>query len=135
MTAEFVAAPVPRPLARLQGTIEELLDDPRLDVHEKSWVQATLTDDAPPGRRRWSGCAAGSRTRWCSPSRRPSRPTAAVPARARPAGRSDHEIALDFVRDMRGAAASDGESALLQTACDACAEDPDADRVLTEGLW
>ncbi|GAA3355744.1 exonuclease SbcCD subunit D [Streptomyces antimycoticus] len=36
--------PVPRPLARIRGRIEELLDDPDLDRHEEAWVEATLTD-------------------------------------------------------------------------------------------
>jgi exonuclease SbcD len=42
-------------------------------------------------------------------------------------GRSDHEIALDFVAAMRGAPATRAESELLLRACDACGEDPDAD--------
>ena len=47
----------------------------------------------------------------------------AEPAR----GRSDHQVALDFVASMRGTAATTAESALLQEACDACHHDPDAD--------
>ncbi len=36
-------------LARLEGTIEELLDDPTVHArHEDSWVQATLTDAVRP---------------------------------------------------------------------------------------
>lgn len=133
VTADFVAAPVPRTLARLRGTLEELLEDPRLVVHEQSWVEATLTDDARPAqamdrlRRRFAHTLTLKFA--------PADPAAAGVPRAETAGRSDHEIALDFVRDMRGSAASAEESALLQTACDACAEDPAADRVLTEGLW
>ena len=48
VTAEFVEAPVPRPLARLRGTLDELLADPALRRHEESWVQATLTDEVRP---------------------------------------------------------------------------------------
>ena len=46
---------------------------------------------------------------------------------ARPKGRSDHDIALDFVADMRGTAASAAEAGLLRRAVDACCEDPDFD--------
>ena len=48
-TAEFVEAPVPRPLARLRGDLESLLTDARHNRHEASYVQVTLTDaDRPP---------------------------------------------------------------------------------------
>jgi exonuclease SbcD len=50
---------------------------------------------------------------------------------AAPRGRSDHQISLDFVEDLRGAPASDDESALLLQACDACADDPDVDMLVT----
>ena len=46
--SEFVAAPVPRRLAGLRGTVEELLADPALATHEDSWVHATLTDAVRP---------------------------------------------------------------------------------------
>ena len=48
VTAEFVEAPVPRPLARLRGTLAELLSDPALAPYEQFWVQATLTDEVRP---------------------------------------------------------------------------------------
>src|SRR5690606_14833423 len=38
VAAELVPAPVPRPLARLRGTLDELLADPALAPHERSWV-------------------------------------------------------------------------------------------------
>jgi exonuclease SbcD len=47
------------------------------------------------------------------------------------AGRSDHEIAVDFVAAVRGLPATTEESALLRDACDACVADPDADVVVT----
>ena len=53
------------------------------------------------------------------------------PIAATPHGRSDHEVALDFVEAMRGAPAADDESALLLQACDACADDPEADLLLS----
>ncbi|WP_461021299.1 exonuclease SbcCD subunit D [Thalassiella azotivora] len=45
---DHVPAPVPRPLAALRGTLEEVLGDPALAVHEGSWCQVTLTDARRP---------------------------------------------------------------------------------------
>jgi exonuclease SbcD len=58
-----------------------------------------------------------------APSGEPASSVLAQPAR----GRSDHQVALDFVDAMRGAPASEDESALLLAACDGCAEDPEVD--------
>ncbi|GAA4715914.1 exonuclease SbcCD subunit D [Nocardioides conyzicola] len=136
-SAEFVEAPVPRPLARLRGTIDELLDDPRFDVHREAWVQATLTDDVRP-------VQAMERLRVRFPHTlvigfEPVGGTSQAVPLANTTGRSDHAIALDFVADLRGAPASDDEAALLQAACDACCEDPEVDVLVsdavTEGLW
>jgi exonuclease SbcD len=127
--AEFVEAPVPRCLARVRGTLEELLEDPRLDVHTDAWVEATLTDERRPSqamerlRRRFPHALVLA----FAP---PHEPGSAVPV-ARTRGRSDHAIALDFVAEMRGAAATDAEAALLRTACDACREDPEADVLMS----
>ncbi|GAB2458120.1 exonuclease SbcCD subunit D [Nocardioides hungaricus] len=128
--AEFVEAPVPRRLARIRGTLDELLHDLTLTEHEDSWVQATLTDGVRP-------LQAMERLRRRFPhtlvigfeplgGERPAVPT------ARREGRSDHAIALDFVADMRGAPATRAEAALLQEAVDACCEDPDVDVLVTE---
>lgn len=128
--AEFVEAPVPRPLAVLRGDLESLLSDPGLTGHESEWVQVTLTDDLRPMR-------AMTRLRERFPHAlvlhfEPS--TAALPATpsARSHGRSDHDITLDFVADLRGVPASEAEAALLRDACDACCDDPEADVRLTE---
>jgi exonuclease SbcD len=129
--AEFVAAPVPRRLARIRGTLDDLLHDLTLTEHEDAWVQATLTDATRP-------LQAMERLRSRFPhtlvigfepvgGERTDVPSAA------PHGRSDHAIALDFVKAMRGARATDAESALLQTAVDACCEDPDFDVLVSEG--
>jgi exonuclease SbcD len=129
-SAEFLEAPVPRPLARIRGTLDELLADPRLGVHEGSWVQATLTDDSRP-------LQAMDRLRARFPHTLVLgfEPTggdpAAVPV-ARTQGRSDHQISLDFVAAMRGTPATDQESALLLAAADACCEDPDVDALVSE---
>ena len=129
--SEFVEAPVPRPLARLRGSLESLLTDPALDTHAGAWVQATLTDDVRP-------LQAMDRLRRRFPHTlvlafEPSAGDAAAVPSARTQGRSDHAIALDFVAEMRGAPASEAEAALLQEACDACCEDPEADTLLTGG--
>jgi exonuclease SbcD len=50
--------------------------------------------------------------------------------RATVVGRSDHEIALAYVAEIRGAPATEAESALLLDACEACSADPEADKVL-----
>lgn len=70
---ELIAAPVPRALATVRGTLDELLADPRLRDREGDWIQATLTDPVRPGTR-WSGCARASRTPSCSPSSRTATP-------------------------------------------------------------
>ena len=54
----------------------------------------------------------------------------AVPT-GRPGVRTDHAIALDFVRELRGVPATEAESALLQDACDACCDDTDVDTLLS----
>jgi DNA repair protein SbcD/Mre11 len=127
--AEFVEAPVPRPLARIKGDLESLLTDPALTRHESAWVQATLTDDTRP-------LQAMDRLRRRFPHAlvlvfEPGRSTCATAPSASTRGRTDHQISLDFVADLRGAPATDAESALLLEACDACCEDPDFDVLLS----
>jgi DNA repair protein SbcD/Mre11 len=124
-SCEFVDAPVPRPLARIRGPLEELLADPRLAVHEGAWVQATLTDNSRPVQAmdRLRGRFPHTLVLGFEPA---TGDRSAVPG-ARSKGRSDHDIALDFVADMRGTAASAAEAGLLRRAVDACCEDPDFD--------
>ena len=126
--AEFVEAPVPRPLARLTGTLDDLLADPALGRHEDSWVQATLTDATRP-------LGAMERLRSRFPHAlvlgfAPPEGTGPATPRARTHGRSDHQITLDFVADLRGTPATDEEARLLQDACDGCAHDPDAETLV-----
>lgn len=136
-SAEFVEAPVPRRLARLRGTLEELLADPALKRHEGAWVQATLTDDIRP-------LQAMERLRVRFPHAlviafEPTGGAGSAVPLARTRGRSDHDIALDFVAELRGAPATAAESALLQAATEACCQDPEVDVLISagssEGLW
>ena len=64
---------------------------------------------------------------------RARRPRAAARPSARTHGRSDHDIALDFVAELRGVPATDDESALLREACDACCDDRDLDTLVAGG--
>jgi exonuclease SbcD len=128
---EFVEAPVPRPLARISGTLEALLDDPAHAWAEAAWVQATLTDPQRPLlamerlQRRFPHALELAFTP--SGERAERRRLAAAPHRP------GHEIATDFVREMRGGPATPGERALLVAAFDACGDDPDADPVAGGG--
>ncbi|WP_322871195.1 exonuclease SbcCD subunit D [Streptomyces goshikiensis] len=117
--ADRIDTPVPRALARLRGPLEDLLDDPALAGYEDRWVEATLTDPVrpedpmarlaarfphvlslafdPEGREEGSGASYAQRLK----------------------GRSDQEIAEDFVAHVRGGGApSEAERAVLQGAFD-----------------
>jgi exonuclease SbcD len=128
---EFVEAPVPRPLARISGTLEALLDEPAHAWAEAAWVQATLTDPQRPllAMERLQGRFPHALELAFTPSgeRAERHRLAAAPHRP------GHEIATDFVREMRGGPATPGERALLVAAFDACSDDPDADPVAGGG--
>ncbi len=128
--AHLVEAPVPRPLARLQGSLESLLGDPVHTAHEGSWVEATLTDAVRPLqameqlRRRFPHTLVlGFDTAEAS---------LGTPGVAETHARSDREIALAFVSDMRGEAPSDLETSVLYSAIDACCDDRDVDMLFGE---
>lgn len=121
----FVPAPVPRALARLRGSLADLLDDPALGVHEDAWVEATLTDAVRP-----RGAMEQLRRRFPHALvlgfDQPSPGPAGAPRRPVP-GRGAHDVTLDFVAFVRGTAADAEEAALLAGACEACTGDRDAD--------
>jgi exonuclease SbcD len=122
--AHWIDAPVPRRVTRLSGSLDGLLRDPALSAHEDDWIQATLTDVLRPLR-----AMEQLRRRFPHTLVLQFPATAAegsVPKHPR-AGLSDHGIALDFLREARGSAATPRESALLQEAVDACCHDPDQD--------
>ncbi|MBD9735297.1 exonuclease SbcCD subunit D [Streptomyces sp. H28] len=129
VTAERVDCPVPRPLARIRGRLEELLADPALAVHEEAWVEATLTDPVRP-----ADPMARLTTRFphtlslvFDPDRAPDDPEVSYVRRL--AGRADQEIAEDFVAHVRGAGPDEREQAVLRDAFDAVRADDAAKEV------
>ncbi|MEU5212874.1 exonuclease SbcCD subunit D [Streptomyces sp. NPDC020742] len=117
--AERVDCPVPRPLARVRGPLERLLDDPELARHEDAWVEATLTDAVRPQEpmARLSGRFPHLLSLVFDPDEGPARASASYAQRLR--GRSDQEIAEDFVAHVRSGRAADAhEQAELRSAID-----------------
>jgi exonuclease SbcD len=117
--AGFVPAPVPRPLARLRGRLDEVLTAERHSRHEDHWLQVTLTDPVRPK-------AAMERLRRRFPhtlalSFEPEGAEPLAGGRAlRLTGRPDIDVTLDFVRDVRGEPADHDERRLLERALEAC---------------
>jgi exonuclease SbcD len=124
--AEFVPAPVPRSLATVRGRLVDLLRDPAHAGVEAAWLQVTLTDARRPVHamdrllERFPHTLmigfepeGGVRTRG--------------PVMPRVDGRSDLDVALGFVAEVRALEATTEEELLLQLACDSCRIDADAD--------
>ncbi|WP_165985818.1 exonuclease SbcCD subunit D [Streptomyces sp. YIM 98790] len=115
-----IDCPVPRPLARLRGTLDSLLTDPALEAHRDHWVEATLTD---PGRPREPMARLGERfphllTLVFDPQRPPGTTAPGYGARLR--DRTDQQIAEDFLTHVRGGQEPDPEErALLAAALEA----------------
>jgi DNA repair protein SbcD/Mre11 len=128
--ADFVPAPVPRPLATLRGRIDDLLADPGHADAEQSWVQVSLTDPRRPRH-----AMERLRTRFPHTLVLTFDPDGAVPERApvmpHVDGRSDLDVALGFVAEVRDLEATSEEALLLQMACDSCRINEDADRPVT----
>lgn len=125
ISASWVEAPVPRPLARLRGTVDELLDDPRHAWAEGCWVEATLTDPGRP-------LQAMERLRRRFPHTlvlafAGARPSLGAAPAAASLSRRDHDIAREFLVELRGSEPSAAELALLDQAVDACCDDPEVD--------
>lgn len=118
VTAERVDCPVPRALARIRGTLEELLADPGLVHQEEAWVEATLTDPVRPAEPMARLCERFPHTLSLAfdPERSPDDPDVSYARRL--AGRSDQEIAEDFVTHVRGAGPDEREQAVLRDAFD-----------------
>ncbi|MFI0743215.1 exonuclease SbcCD subunit D [Streptomyces sp. NPDC021100] len=118
VTGERIDCPVPRPLARIRGRLDELLDDPALDRHEDAWVEATLTDPVRPKdpMARLAARFPHVLSLVLDPERTPEDPLASYALRLR--GRTDRQIAEDFVAHVRGEGPDAAERALLTDALD-----------------
>jgi exonuclease SbcD len=125
-TAELVEAPVPRPLTTLRGRLDDLLTDPRHAAAEDAWVQVTLTDARRPlhAMDRLRARFPHTLLIGFEPEGAAAAPGPVVP---RLHGRSDLDIALGFVQEMRELEATTEEELLLQLACDSCRIDEDRD--------
>ncbi|MCX5534983.1 exonuclease SbcCD subunit D [Streptomyces sp. NBC_00006] len=124
VTAERLDCPVPRPLVRLRGDLEDLLADPGLDRHEESWVEATLTDAIRPDdpMARLADRFPHTLSLLFDPLRTDDEePDASYAERLK--GRDDHEIAEDFVTHVRGAGPDESERVVLRAAFDAVRAD------------
>ena len=123
---DFVPAPVPRRLATVRGRLEDLLTDSAHVAAEDAWVQATLTDARRPVH-----AMDRLRERFPHTLLLGFEPEGAVrdkgPVLPRVDGRSDIDIALGFVAEVRDLEATTEEALLLQLACDSCRINEDRD--------
>jgi exonuclease SbcD len=127
--ADFVPAPVPRRLATIRGRIDNLLEGQQYADVQDAWLQVVLTDAHRPRH-------AMDRLRERFPHtlmlgfEPEGAPRDRGPLVPRVDGRSDFDVALGFVAEVRELEATTEEALLLQLACDSCRinEDADADR-------
>ncbi|MEV6316352.1 exonuclease SbcCD subunit D [Streptomyces sp. NPDC051776] len=107
VTAERIACPVPRPLARIRGRIEDLLADPQYAPHEQAWLEATLTDPVRPHEpmARLAERFPHVLSLVFAPERSAEDPHTRYAERLK--GRTDRQIAEDFVAHVRGGAGPD----------------------------
>jgi exonuclease SbcD len=124
---------VPRPLATVSGTLSSLLSDPAHDGLVDKYLSVELTDRVRPTdalRRLQERFPHAVHLDW-----RPAGGSVAASLRysASVRGRSDHDVACDFVDDCRGAAPNDGERALLREALAAVANDEKAEPAAQRG--
>ncbi|MET9802887.1 exonuclease SbcCD subunit D [Streptomyces sp. NPDC006368] len=105
--AERIDCPVPRALARIRGRLDDLLDDPALTRHEDAWIEATLTDPVRPAdpMARLSERFPHTLSLVFEPERADDATADSYARRLR--GRSDQQIAEDFVAHVRGGAGPD----------------------------
>ncbi|MFI7439854.1 exonuclease SbcCD subunit D [Nonomuraea indica] len=112
-SVEFVPAPVPRPVGVLRGTLDDLLASPAHTRYEDHWLQVVLTDPVRP-----KAAMDRLRARFPHTLALSFAPAGAAPAarQVRLSGRPEADVALDFVREVRGEAAAPEEEELLRRA-------------------
>lgn len=118
-SAERIETPVPRPLARIRGRLDDLLADSALTRHEDSWIEATLTDAVRPEDPMARLAARFPHTLSLAFDPEGREEDGGISYAQRLKGRSDQEIAEDFVAHVRGGGSADeAERAVLQGAFD-----------------
>ncbi|GAB3447522.1 exonuclease SbcCD subunit D [Streptomonospora sediminis] len=111
--AEFAPAPVPRPVARISGRIDDLLSGEHWERYTGHWLQVTLTDPLRPAfpmdrlRERFPHTLVLD----FAPEDRPAADHRTWAQRT--ADRSDPDLVLDFVDWARGAPATGEERDLV----------------------
>jgi len=115
-TVDLVPCPVPRALATVRGTLEDLLQDAALEPLQDAWVQATVTDAVQP-----TDTMARLRTRFphavsllFDPQGARELPGGSYAQRLD--GLSDRDLVARFIEDVRGTVADEDEAALLDRA-------------------
>lgn len=110
----------PYRLECVEGLLDDLLTDPAHEPLKDAWLEVTLTDAALPFeamarlRRRFPYTLSLKHQRAFIPAQATDTPTYSERLR----GRSELDIACDFITDMRGTGPTPDEHALLQQAVD-----------------
>lgn len=120
LAAEPLPCPVPRRLARIRGHLDALLTDPRWEDAQDAWVEATVTDPVRPAdpMARLAARFPGVLNLVFEPDRLPDEDASSYARRLK--GRTDREIAGDFISHVRGGRGPNGpEHALLNEVLDA----------------
>lgn len=125
--------PVPRPLATVTGTLADLLSDRAHDGLVDSYLSVELTDRVRPTdalRRLQERFPHAVHLDW-----HPAGGTLAASLRYSTSvrGRSDHDVACDFVDDCRGSVPTESEQALLREALAAVANEERAESAQQRG--
>jgi exonuclease SbcD len=124
---DFVRSPVPRRLAKVRGRLDDLLRGAEHAVLEDAWLAVTVTDPQRPlmAMERLRQRFPHTLTLAFEPEGRAG--AAKPPVMPHVTGRSDHDIALGFVQEVREIEATTEEALLLQLACDSCRMNDDGD--------
>jgi exonuclease SbcD len=119
-TVPRLPCPPPHRLECVEGLLDDLLTDPAHEPLKDAWLEVTLTDAALPFeamarlRRRFPHTLSLKHQRAFIPAQATGTPTYTERLR----GRSELDIACDFITDMRGTGPTPDEHALLQQAVD-----------------